>query len=370
VKILIVGGGIAGLAMAKALELKGHSPVLVERRPGEQPGGTGLFLPGNAARSLDALGVLGAVRNAAQPVSTQRILDRNGRQLTVTRTDDFWGPCGPCLSLPRAALHKILSHALKSTLIVRGVSVNVIKQGLQRCEVTFSNEKVSAYDLVIGADGIDSTVRRSLFPDASPSYVGNICWRFITQNTSHIRGWTAMLGKGRTLLAIPVTETDVYVYADLAISEQELPTLSQRPSLKEIYNGFSAPLYSLIEQLPENANLHFSALRQLTLDKWYQGRAVLIGDAAHASSPSMAEGAGMAIEDALVLAETIANGGEVSSVFDAFVQRRKARVEWVQKQCAARDKMRLLPIPVRNGVLKLFGHALYTKSYSPLLESI
>lgn len=369
-KILIVGGGIAGLAMAKALELKGHNPVIAERHPNEQSAGTRIYLPGNATRSLEALGLLDAVRDAAQPVLAQRIMDKAGRRLTITRTEDFWGQCGPCLSLLRPALHKVLSDSLKSTLIVRGVSVKALRQEPQSCEVTFSNDKVSTYDLVIGADGIDSTVRRILFPHAYPSYVGNVCWRFICRNSSDIQGWTAMLGKGRTLLAIPVSETDVYVYADLAISEQELSMLGKLSSLKDIYKGFGAPLYSLIEQVPENTKLHFSAIRQLTLDEWSQGRVVLIGDAAHASSPSMAEGAGMAVEDALVLAETIANGGELTDVLKTFVTRRKARVEWVQKQCVARDEMRLLPTPLRNSVLRYFGHALYKKSYMPLLDRI
>ncbi|WP_460139642.1 FAD-dependent monooxygenase [Pseudomonas sp. S2_E01] len=366
-RILIVGGGIAGFAMARALELKGFTPELVERRLDESPGGMGFYLPGNAGRALARLGLLDSVRRAAALIKTQRIMDQRGRLLTVTDTEDFWRDCGPCLSLPRDALHTILRGALERTNTRFGVSITGITPATDACEVAFSDHTTATYDLVIGADGIDSTVRRMIFPAIQPSFVGNVCWRFITQNTTGIEGWTAMLGKGRTLLAIPVSGEQVYVYADMAVAEDEFDRV-RHASLQSLFGDFAGPLFPLLADTRQDT--HFGSIQQVVMPHWYRGRAVLIGDAAHASSPSMAEGAGMAIEDAWVMADAIATHQDLDAALQAYSARRQPRVDWVQKQCVARDKMRTLPVPARNLILKLLGDKLYKRSYMPLLASV
>ncbi|WP_313054699.1 FAD-dependent monooxygenase [Pseudomonas lopnurensis] len=366
-KILIVGGGIAGFSVARALERKGYRPDLVERRLDEAPGGTGLFLPGNVARALDQLGLFEPVRDVAAVIATQRILDSEGRQLTVTRTQDVWAPCGPCLSLPRAALHGTLRGALSRTNLRFGVSVNEMQLSPGTCRVAFSDGTTSAYDLVIGADGVDSGVRRLVFPGIKPTYVGNVCWRFITRNTAAIEGWTAMLGHGQTLLAIPVSAEDVYVYADMALAEQDVEGMIAQTSLGALFGGFAEPVFSLVANVSADTRVHFGSIEQVVMDDWVKGRVVLIGDAAHASSPSMAEGAGMAIEDALVLAEAIAAIPDPDAALASYTARRRHRVDWVQKQCVARDKMRALPTPARNVILRLLGNRLYKRSYAPLV---
>jgi len=369
-RILVVGGGIAGFSMARALELKGYRPELVERRPDELSGGTGLYLPGNVARALGQLGLHEAVREAAVVIASQRILDSRGRPLTLTRTQDVWAPCGPCLSLPRAALHALLRDSLSSTSVRFGVSLEGLTPSGQGCEVAFSDGTTASYDLVIGADGIDSTVRGLMVPGVQPAYVGNVCWRLMARNTTGIEGWTAMLGPGRTLLAIPVSAEQVYLYADLAIAEADIQESLAHTSLAGLFDGFAAPLFPLIADVPPDTPVHFGRIRQVVLDDWTRGRVVLIGDAAHASSPSMAEGAGMAIEDALVLAKVLAASGSPDAALAAYTARRRPRVDWVQRQCVARDRMRTLPTPARNGVLRLLGNRLYRRSYTPLLAPV
>lgn len=158
-RILVVGGGIAGFFMAKALERKGYQADLVECRPDEASDDSGLFLPGNAGRALDQLGLLDRVQRVAAIISTQRILDKNGRQLSVTQTLDVRRSCGPCLSLPRAGLHGILRQSLSQTHLRFGVSVVAIERSATTCQVSFSDGSAATYVIVIGADGIGSTVR-------------------------------------------------------------------------------------------------------------------------------------------------------------------------------------------------------------------
>lgn len=367
-KILIVGGGIAGLSLARALERRGMQADLVEHHANEPAGGTGLYLPGNATRALEQLGLLDLVRAEAVPINTQRILDSRGRPLSVTRTPDFWAECGPCLSLPRARLYGILRRSLSQSEIRFGVSVTDIRQANGPCEVTFSDETSAEYDLVVGADGINSSVRERVFSGVKPAYVGNVCWRFITANTAGIDGWTVMLGAGLTLLAIPVSEQDVYVYADMAVAGSEARAGIRDVSLITLFEEFAPPVFPLVADMPDGTPVHFGSIEQVVMDEWVRGRVVLIGDAAHAASPSMAEGAGMAMEDALVLAEILEGATDPDAALAAYTQRRRPRVDWVQKQCMARDKMRALPSLARAGVLKLFGNALYKRAYTPLLE--
>lgn len=367
-RILIVGGGIAGLAMARALELQGFSPDLIERRAGAPQGGTGLYLPGNAARALQALGLLDSIAEVAMPITTQRILDNRGKPLSVTRTADVWSRCGPCLALPRAALHTTLRDSLRGTDVRFGTSISGIEQLGARYLATFSDSTTGEYDLVIGADGIHSQVRQYLFPDVRPSYTGNVCWRFTTKDTVGVEGWTVMLGDRMSLLAIPIGNDQVYVYADMAVNESDAQrNLTDLPH-RALLAAFSAPLSPLITHGPADAQVHVGRIEQVLMEEWVKGNVVLIGDAAHASSPSMAEGAAMAMEDALVLAETLGRAPKISDALAEYTRRRKPRVDWVQKQCAARDRMRGLPGWARVPLLKFAGNALYKRSYLPLTE--
>jgi 2-polyprenyl-6-methoxyphenol hydroxylase-like FAD-dependent oxidoreductase len=369
-RILIVGGGIAGLSLAKALEQHGIAADLVERQRGEPAGGAGLYLPGNATRALEQLGLLAEVAATAVPIEVQRILDWRGRRLSVTQTEEVWRDCGPCLSLPRNALHAILRASLRQTRISLGKSIAALSQSPAGAEATFDDGSKGAYDLVVGADGVNSAVRATSFPAAAPKYVGNVCWRFITRNTTGIDGWTAMLGNGRTLLAIPVSATDVYVYGDMAVDEGMIGSFSQDTALPPLFAGFAAPVFPLIENVAAGTQVHFGRIEQVQMPEWVAGRAVLVGDAAHSSSPSMAEGAGMAMEDALILAESVCAEPGLDKALAAYAARRRPRVDWVQSQCQARDKMRALPAFARTGILKLFGKALYRRSYTPLLGPI
>ncbi|MGY8820262.1 MAG: FAD-dependent monooxygenase [Pseudomonadales bacterium] len=367
-RILIVGGGIAGLAMARALELQEFSSDLIEHRADVPQGGTGLYLPGNAARALEGLGLLDSITAVAMPITTQRILDSTGKPLSITRTADVWSPCGPCLALPRAALHTTLRHSLRETNVRFGASITGLKQFGAISLVSFSDGTTGEYDLVIGADGINSQVRQNLFPDVRPFYTGNVCWRFISKDIVGVESWTVMLGDGLSLLAIPIGNDQVYVYSDLAMSELEAQrNLTDLPH-SALLAAFSAPLSPLITHMPGHTRVHVGRVEQVVMEEWVKGHVVLIGDAAHASSPSMAEGAAMAMEDALVLAETLGTASNISEALAAYTRRRKPRVDWVQKQCAARDKMRRLPGWARTPLLKFAGTRLYKRSYTPLTE--
>lgn len=369
-RILIVGGGIAGLSLAVALERRGYQSDIVEKHSTYSTAGTGLYLPGNATRALAQLGLFDAILDVAVPIKSQLILDSSGKQLCTTNTEAFWGTCGPCLSLPRGVLYKTLLSAIRPTAPRYLTEVQNIRQFRNQCEVDFSDGTSGVYDLVVGADGINSAIRAMVFPAISPKSVGNVCWRFITPTNLEIEGWTVMLGNGCSFLAIPVSKTETYVYADRALDREEATRPSEQMGMSSLFSEFAAPLSPLIEKLSPETQIHFGRIEEVSMPQWSCGRVVLIGDAAHACSPSMAQGAGLAIEDALVLADCIATRANVTEVLAHYTARRRPRVEWVQAQCKARDKMRSMPRVARSSILKLLGNVLYERSYTPLLRAI
>lgn len=369
-KILVAGAGIAGLAMALALRARNIDCDIIEREAAVTARGAGMYLPGNAVRALGQLGVLDRVRATASPIDRQRIYEGSGRLLNEVDLKAFWQACGGCLSLSRAGLQGILGDALGGAPIRHGLAVAGVHSDGVGAHVTLSDGSTQTYDLVIGADGIQSTIRDLVFGAEAPRDLGIACWRTIVDNRFGLTGWTAMLGPKRTLLAIPVEEGKLYIYGDVAAAEGAHDRVPPARILSDLFSGFAEPLRPIIGSLDEAQPINAARLREIPAQIRHKGRVVLIGDAAHATSPSMAQGAGMALEDALVLAETLADAGSVPAALEAFSARRLGRVQWVQKQSGKRDKVRTLPGFLRNVALSRFGTPLYAKAFTPLIGEI
>ncbi|MEU4098207.1 FAD-dependent monooxygenase [Streptomyces sp. NPDC026673] len=359
-RILIVGAGISGLALTKALVDLGFPVEVVERRSNEDPAlGTGIYLPANAVRALRAIGLEEDLATHAKPVVRQRLEDHRGRPLTEFTVDRIWGEVGPCMATTRRDLHDLL-HAMVDSDAVRYNTevIAVTDEGA----VTFADGTTSTYDLVVGADGINSAVRKSQFPGSSPRFLGQLCWRFIADDTAipGITDWTARLGaKGRTFLTVQLGAGRVYCYADINSPAFTAPAGDWRT----LFVDFGGPVPQLLEQ---GAAAHFAALYESRNTAWTRARTVLIGDAAHTLSPSMAQGGAMALEDAVVLADILERTPDVATALAAFQDRRAKRVAWVSAQNQRRDKARNLPGPLRNITLRHAGERLFKSNHAPL----
>ena len=249
-----------------------------------------------------------------------------------------------------------------------GTTLSKLSQEDDDVNVVFTDGSTRKYDLVVGADGIHSSIRRLVFGNTQPRHLGQVSWRFLVDHSGAIETWTAMLGRRRTFLAMPVGPTRLYCYADLASLATEDPTGRGLDRLMALFAEFAEPVPSIFRELETFDSIHFSPIEEIVLDSWIQGRVVLIGDAAHATSPNMAEGASMALEDALVLAHMLAMHGSPTEALSAFSERRRARIRWVQQRTHRRDRIRTLPARVRNLALRLAGTALYERDYRPLFE--
>jgi 2-polyprenyl-6-methoxyphenol hydroxylase-like FAD-dependent oxidoreductase len=360
--VLIVGAGIAGLALARALQERGITAEIVERMSNWPSTGTGLYLPANAVRALEELGIGAEVAARAHPIERQRILDHRGRLLADIDVGRFWAGVGGCIAIPRTALHEALREATAEVPVRLDTSVSGLGDGGEP-RVSFSDGSSRGYDLVVGADGVHSTVRRLALGGPPAGYVGQASWRFVVDGFHDIADWTAMLGRGRTFLTVALGEGTVYCYADVNTSD---PTGARDADWRGSFADFAEPVPRLLDRA---ADAYFAPIEEVVPPTWSSHRVVLVGDAAHASSPNMAQGAAMAVEDGLVLAEVLAGGRSVEQALAEYEQRRRARVSWVQEQTHRRDRTRGLSPLVRNLVLRLGAERIYRSNYRPLRES-
>ena len=367
-RILIVGGGVAGLAMARALRRVGLASEIVERADAWRIESAGVYVPGNGMSALQRLGLADDVAAAGAVVDVRRLRDDRGRLLIEFDEAGFWRPVALPIALPRRELHRILADGAADTPIQFGVTVGSVVDHGDAVDVGFTDGASGAYDLVIGADGVHSAVRRLVFGGPQARLLGQVSWRYLVEGRTDIAGWNGWLGGDRSFLALALGGGRVYCYGDVRSSTADDPTHGDRAAFGQLLSGFAEPVPSLLQGIARSGELHVAPIEEVWPPTWTKGRAVLIGDAAHASSPNMAEGASLAMEDALVLAELLAADADVGSALGAFTARRAPRVRWVQDKTHARDRLRYLPPALRGVIMRAAGRRTFRAHYRPLLE--
>jgi 2-polyprenyl-6-methoxyphenol hydroxylase-like FAD-dependent oxidoreductase len=360
VEVLVVGAGIAGLAAARTLRQWGASVEIAERAPASGVLGAGIYLPGNAVRALDALGLADQVMARAARIRRQRVADHSGRFLFDFDVDEVWEGVGPSLALHRADLHQVLLAGAKDVPIRWSCSPVSIVDTDADVRVGFEDGSDGRYDLVVGADGVHSTVRGLLFgADAAQARpVGQYARRFVAPWPDAAPEWSLMAGRGTVFLTIPIGDGKVYCYTDCG------PAAAQTP-LTDLLAGYAEPVPALLRAIGAT-EVHGAPVEEVTLPRWSRGTVLLIGDAAHATSPNMAEGAAMALEDAIVLADSLAGARSLADALREYEQRRRVRTDWVLAQTHRRDRSRRLPPRIRNAILRRTGRHLFAAGYAPL----
>ena len=250
-----------------------------------------------------------------------------------------------------------------------GVSLQGLSQQDETVTVEFHDGSAGRYDLVLSADGIHSQVRRLVVGANLVQPVGQVAWRFITRCPPEVTTWTVLLGREVTFLAVPIGRGQVYCSCDAPTDSTPRPESDDVTGrLAELLTGFAAPVPAILDTLGPDGAVHVGPIEEVTLDRWSRGSVLLVGDAANAMSPNMAEGAAMALEDGLVLAECLASGRGIAQTVATFQARRRPRTQWVLAQTHRRDRTRSLPPALRNLVLRRWGQNIFHANYRPLLE--
>ena len=238
-RVLIVGAGVAGLALARALRVREITTEVVEGMPAWDVGGAGLNLPGNSVRAFGELGIWPELAARANPIVRQRFLDHRGRQLADIDVRSYWDGVAACVAIRRAALHEGLRAANVGVPVRLGLSVTDLNDDGQANQVHFSDGSTDAYDLVVGADGVHSTIRSLALGGPTARDVGQASWRFVADGFPEIGDWTVMLGRGRAFLTVALGEGSVYCYADVNSRETADPHGTE---WRELFVDFADPV--------------------------------------------------------------------------------------------------------------------------------
>lgn len=350
-RILIIGGGFSGMAAAIQLRKQGHAVELVEIDPGWRSYGAGISLGGATLRAFRTLGILDTFLAQGAASDGVKICLPHGPQVAELPTPRIAGPEVPGGgAILRPVLAKILAEAtLASGTVVRlGCSFTHIAQDAEGVEVHFTDGQQRRYDLVIGADGLYSKTREAVFPNApKPRYSGQAVWRAVLPRPPEIETCTMWMGPRVKPGVNPVSKTHMYLFVTEPRPSNEHVDPAEFPQrLRALLADFPAPtLRALHAQIDENAQIVFRPLEGLLMPRpWSQGRVVLIGDTVHATTPHLASGACIGIEDALVLAEELGRSEDIAPALAAFEERR-----WERCRMVVENSARLGEIEVAGG---------------------
>ena len=366
-RILIVGGGIAGLTLATALHQHGFTAELVERSTAWHALGAGILVQANGMRMLRALGLGAAVEQAGAVVRHWGLYDQQGEVLCDTDLDEMWAEVGPCIGIERAKLHQVLLAAAAVPCRL-STWVTSIVQDEQRVWVDFSDGEARDYDLVVGADGIYSSVRTLAMGTIQPGYTGLMDWRsLVPTRPKDVTGMQVLLGNGCYFGLLPMGDGRTQGFGLVGEPRLRDPIEGRLGRFRERFAGFGGPVPAYLAALTSDEQIHCSPIEWVELEQWHTGRVVLIGDAAHAGPPTLAQGGSMAMEDACVLAEVLRCADTVESALDTYVARRRPRADWVQQQSRAAAESRLLPPAIRNVALRERGDQVMHARFAPLI---
>ncbi len=362
-RALVVGGGPAGMTAAIALGRVGIDTLVVEREDGAQPVGVGLALQNSPLRALHQLGLLQAVVDRSYHHEAVHLCAPDGTVVHRIVTEPLVPGTPSFVALPRATLAAILEEALSATpgaRIRHGTTFAAIRNRDGHVEADVSDGTTERFDLVIGADGLHSAVREQLFPEAPrPRRARQVIWRGAAPRPPEADRYVLHdLGPGGRAAVVPMTDDEVYVWMLHRDDGSPRPPAEERlERFRERLAPFGGVVPAVAAALRPDVD-HRSLQALLVPAPWYRGRVVLIGDAAHTTTPHIAYGAGMAIEDSVVLAEELSRTDSVEAALAAFMERRFDRCKLVVETSLQLSEWEVDPPEDRSQHQQLVGRAL------------
>ncbi|WP_294892786.1 MULTISPECIES: FAD-dependent monooxygenase [unclassified Sulfuricurvum] len=367
-KILIVGGGVAGLMSKNRLESLGYNPVLAEQADALRSEGAGILLGANVLKIFRECGLEDELLHYAQPLKEIRLLDEQGRRLgrfdleKIARETSY-----PTVAVHRKRLHEILMRSVDAESIRLSHKVISITKLNAGYHVQFDNGEVGTYDYIIGADGVRSKVREQFFGNIPLRYAGYVCWRFVCDLPPGIDRMVGSeyWGSNKRVGIFPIGEGKAYCFmlASAVGGEEKL-------GFEEVmnnFNEFQGDWQTIASMLaPDTIELIYGPIADLSKNVLHVGRMILVGDAGHATTPNLGQGAAMGIEGAYVFGELL----KTYSLDDAmkhYSQTRLERVNDIRNRSWLIGRLAHLESPVwqtlRNFVMRITPHRINQKEF-------
>ena len=334
-RVLIVGGGIGGLCTAIGLARAGIASEIVEIKTDWSVYGVGIIQPSNQLRALAELGLVDACVERGSAFLGWEFCDDAGNVQSRVPYPEAAGPGYPPINgIARPVLHEILTTAAKQFGIdVRlGLTVDAIDDTADHVQVRFSDGSAGAYDLMIGADGAYSKMRTLLFGDSHrPVFNGLAVWRYNFPRPPDMKWGSVHYSRRAKAGLVPISPTLMYVFVVTPEPSNAKPSSSALAGdMRARLGDFGGPVATLREQILDPAGVVYRPMEpMLQPAPWHRGHVLLIGDAAHAATPHLSQGASIAIEDASLIAKLLPQDRPLGDLLAEFMRRRFKRCKFV-----------------------------------------
>ncbi|MER7793174.1 FAD-dependent monooxygenase [Streptomyces sp. NPDC097640] len=350
-KAVVIGAGIGGLTLAAALRQVDIDVEVYERATELRAAGSGLGVLSNGGAALDALGIDIGLEKRGQVLQRFGINDAEGNHITWYPIPELSEELGlpPTVVISRSALQQGLLEAVGDTPITLGAAAVGYENGPDGATVRFADGSRAHGDIVVGADGINSAVRRQITGPEPVYEAGYVCWLAIVpfshpsfETGSVLHYW----GSGQRFGLLDVGHGQTYWFGTKNMSvERAADWRGTKDEIVQAYAGWADEVQAAIRVTPEEDIIAIPARDRAFLEHWGDGRVTLLGDAAHPMLTSLAQGAGMAIEDAVVLAGTLARAGDLTAGLRSYEDQRRERTRLMVNASRALSEQEQLEDP-------------------------
>jgi len=332
IRFAIIGGGVAGLTAAIGLRKLGHEAIVYERAKELKGIGAGFGLAANAMQAFEYLGLREGVEKIGHFLHSYNILDEKGRILVAPDTKEISNNYSQKnFAIHRGDLHQFLIHQLPQESIRLGKEATTLEKDANKVRVFFSNgETVEAAALII-ADGVKSTLRQFLIPASTPRYAGYTCWRAIIDNSKiNLQSSTETWGAAGRFGMTPLVGDKIYWYACINSRPNHITYSKYRiDDLQQHFAHYHAPIPQILAETQDKQLIWNDIVDIKPLTSIAYGRVLLIGDAGHATTPNLGQGACQAIEDVAVMVDELTRTEDIVKAFKHINKRRIQRTRYI-----------------------------------------
>lgn len=376
-KFIILGGGIGGLSTAIALQRQGLDAEVYESAKEIRPLGAGLGVAGNAIMAYAAIGIDKEIVRAGKPMRRMFVKNPQGGVISFTNSELLSAQLGVInnFTVHRADLHEVLLSLLKPGTLHLHKTATSVSQDASGVKVLFCDGSSASGDYLLACDGIHSPVRKQFLPGSQPRYAGYTCWRAVIDNLPSDFDWDEMSetwGPGKRFGIVPLTKNRVYWFATMnaAANDERLRKFTTKDLLHE-FRDFHQPVPEILRRTKDEQLIWGDIIDLKPIERFAFDRVLLMGDAAHATTPNMGQGACMAIEDAA----TIANGlkkYEPLEAFRKFEQHRLKRTRNIVEQSWNFGRLaqweNAAAVAIRNFLFRQIPASVVTKQLKSLYD--